>query len=122
MDQIFLPVIQSEANLFVSLFVIVPAIGIRATQFRPVSDPGSVPSQVHPDCTGLAFIPFEADHQPLVIGRRGPPLRVPSSAERKSSPAGAAAPAWCRAKQECGPGRSATAGSAKPSVTTRNRG
>ena len=30
------------------------------------------------------------------------------TAERKSSPAGAAATAWCRAKQECGPGRCAT--------------
>src|SRR5436190_14828350 len=33
------------------------------------------------------------------------------AAERTSSPAGAAATAWCRAKQECGPGRSATPGS-----------
>src|SRR5262245_7767602 len=31
--------------------------------------------------------------------------------ERNSSPAGAAAMAWCRAKQECGPGRGATSGS-----------
>src|SRR5436853_5146063 len=38
-----------------------------------------------------------------------------SSAERPNSPAGAAATTGCRAKQECGPGRSATDCSAKPS-------
>src|SRR2546421_4719496 len=39
-------------------------------------------------------------------------LTTPSAAERLRSPAGAAATAWCRAKQECGPGRGATPGSA----------
>src|SRR5262249_50106881 len=40
--------------------------------------------------------------------------------ERNSSPAGAAATAWCRAKPKCGPGRGATPGSlAMRAATTR---
>src|SRR5687767_9946044 len=39
-------------------------------------------------------------------------LPEPLTAKRHNSPAGAAATAWCRAKQECGPGRRATTGSA----------
>jgi hypothetical protein len=44
-------------------------------------------------------------------------VQVISAAERFSSPAGAAATAWCRAKQECGPGRGATPCSAALSQT-----
>ena len=39
----------------------------------------------------------------------------------KDSPAGAAATAWCRAKQECGPGRGATPGSAARLLPPRKR-
>jgi hypothetical protein len=66
----------------------------------------SIPPSAPPGNT----IPGASHHNSFPAPRR--PLLL-EAAERHSSPAGAAATAWCRAKKECGPGRCATHGSAR---------
>src|SRR5207253_8742368 len=63
--------------------------------------------------SGLAgFSPWQPARMTAEATNIDRSLFMELAAERTSSPAGAAAKAWCRAKQECGPGRSATHGSA----------